>query len=175
MKENSSISEEYLFFWGHQPSRDGTITKNCLSQWYECCFENDGITYHTAEQYMMAEKARLFGDESALSKIMSAHTPREYKSIGRSVKNFSYSIWQAKRFEIVVNGNYQKFSQNEPLKKFLLETNDKLLVEASLYDRIWGVGMSIDDPKIIDPHNWRGENLLGLALMLVRDLLRKGL
>ena len=173
MKEGNRISEEYLFFWGHQLSCDGSITKSCLSQWYECRFVDGEMTYHTAEQYMMVGKARLFGDDSALSKIMSAHAPREYKEIGRSVKGFDDSVWRARRFEIVVHGNLLKFGQNEELKRFLLGTGSKILVEASPYDRIWGIGMSVDDPDIADPCKWRGQNLLGCALMTVRDLLRK--
>lgn len=162
-----------MLFYGHQPPADGTITASCLSQWYECHFMEDGILYHTAEQYMMAGKARLFGDDSACTRIMNARTPREYKRLGRSVKRYSESVWQAKRFEIVVNGNLLKFGQNEDLKRFLLGTGRKMLAEASRYDLIWGIGMSPGDPNAADARNWRGQNLLGKALMTVRELLRE--
>ena len=166
-------AEGLLLFYGHQPPSDGTITASCLSQWYECSFMEDGILYHTAEQYMMAGKARLFGDDSAFTRIMNARTPREYKRLGRSVKRYSESVWQAKRFEIVVNGNLLKFGQNEDLKRFLLGTGRKMLAEASRYDLIWGIGMSPGNPNAADPRNWRGQNLLGKALMTVRELLRE--
>lgn len=166
-------AEGLLLFYGHQPPADGTITASCLSQWCECCFMEDGILYHIAEQYMMAGKARLFGDDSAFTRIMNARTPREYKRLGRSVKRYSESVWQAKRFEIVVNGNLLKFGQNEDMKRFLLGTGSKMLAEASRYDLIWGIGMSPGDPNAADARNWRGQNLLGKALMTVRELLRE--
>ncbi len=162
-----------MLFYGHQPPADGTITASCLSQWYECHFMKDEILYHTAEQYMMAGKARLFGDDSAFTRIINARTPREYKRLGRSVKRYRESVWQTKRFEIVVNGNLLKFGQNEDLKRFLLGTGSKMLAEASQYDRIWGIGMSPGDPNAADARNWRGQNLLGKALMTVRELLRE--
>ena len=165
--------EEYLLFYGHRPSPDGTITESCLSQWYECRFTENGITYHTAEQYMMAGKARLFGDDLAFHRIMNAQSPREYKRIGRTVRNFNESVWQMKRLDIVTAGNLLKFRQNEDMKRFLLGTGNKVLVEASPYDRVWGIGMSAADPDAADPQKWRGHNLLGRTLMLVRDILRK--
>lgn len=166
-------NDNFLFFWGHRAPPDGRINKSCLSQWYDCHFVENGVSYHTAEQYMMASKARLFGDASSVAEIMSAATPREYKRLGRHVRNFDASVWEAKRFDIVVMGNYHKFSQNKDLGQFLLSTGDKVLVEASPYDTIWGIGMSADDSKITDPGKWRGQNLLGIALMTVRDLLKK--
>ena len=122
---------------------------------------------------MMAGKARLFGDDSAFTRIMNAQTPREYKRLGRSVKRYSESAWQAKRFEIVVNGNLLRFGQNEDLKRFLRGAGRKMLAEASRYDLIWGIGMSPGDPNAADARNWRGQNLLGKALMTVRELLRE--
>ena len=173
MTNRDTDPEGYLFFWGHQPSKDGTITQSCLSQWYPCRFVEDGKVYNSAEQYMMAAKARLFGDDAALARIMSATSPRDCKRLGRSIKGFSEELWKAKRFDIVVLGNCHKFGQNLELGEFLMNTGNKTLVEASPYDRIWGVGMSADDPRINDPRNWRGMNLLGFALMSVRDYLRK--
>ena len=169
----NSDAEKYLFFFGHRASPDGTITESCLSQWYDCRFTENGISYHTAEQYMMAGKARLFGDDAAFSRIMSAQAPSEYKRLGRIVKHYSEAVWQASRFDIVVKGNLLKFGQNEALKRFLLETGDKILAEASAYDLIWGIGLPAYNPDINDPSKWRGQNLLGQALMTVRDALRK--
>lgn len=160
---------KYLFFWGHHPSKDGTITKSCLSQWYECSFIVDGIVYHTAEQYMMSQKAKLFDDDITFQRIMNANHPNEFKKLGREVKNFDINVWEANRYKIVLNGNLNKFSQNENIKKFLLNTNNRILVEASPYDTIWGIGLSSDTPNIENPHTWKGLNLLGFALMQVRD------
>jgi ribA/ribD-fused uncharacterized protein len=162
---------EFLFFWGHHPSTDGQIRKQCLSQWYAASFTVDGITYPTTEHFMMAEKARLFGDTEICEKVLSSPTPENAKQLGRQVKNFNAEIWYQHRFEIIVRGNEAKFGQNQPLKKFLLETKEKILVEASPYDTIWGIGWSENDPGAADPEKWRGLNLLGFALMVVRSRL----
>lgn len=161
----------YLFFWGHQPSADGRITKTCLSQWWAAEFTVDGRTYATAEHYMMAEKARLFGDEATRAEIVQGTDPKEAKALGRKVQNFSSAVWDKARFEVVVQGNLAKFGQNPPLKQFLLETHPAVLVEASPYDRIWGIGLKESDPQALTPSSWQGLNLLGFALMQVRELL----
>ena len=161
---------KYVFFWGHKKFNE--ITNTCLSQWYECKFTVDGVEYHTAEQYMMAQKAVLFGDKEVLQKIMSADNPAVYKSLGRQIRNFDENIWNEHKFQIVVNGNTAKFSQNPELLDFLLKTGDRILVEASPYDRIWGIGLAKDTPEIENPFKWKGENLLGFALMEARERLK---
>ncbi len=161
----------YLFFWGHKPQPDGRIGKEVFSQWWVAPFEVEGQRYATAEHWMMAEKARLFGDEAALEKILAAGSPAQAKKLGRTVKDFNEHVWKEKRFEIVVAGNLAKFSQHEALKTFLLNTGSKILVEASPVDRIWGIGMSADNPDAENPAMWRGLNLLGFALMAVRERL----
>ena len=165
--------EKYIFFWSHQEKNEGEVTKKCLSQWYNCMFEIDGIKYYTAEQYMMSQKALAFNDKETYSKIMEEKEPREYKKLGRQVKNFDSTIWDKKKFEAVIKGNIAKFSQNEKLKEFLLNTQEKILVEASPYDKIWGIGMDENDKDILDPSKWKGENLLGKALMKVREIIKK--
>jgi len=120
---------------------------------------------------MMAEKARLFKDESVLQKILNAGSPGAAKKFGRMVAGFSDDVWMAHRFEIVCRANVAKFSQNEELKTFLLNTGNKVLVEASPYDRIWGIGMSSNHQDINNPAMWKGLNLLGYALMEARDQL----
>ena len=163
---------EYIFFWGHH--QKDIVTKTCLSQWYECKFTVDGKIYHTAEQYMMAQKAILFDDLEILQMIMRADNPGKYKELGRKIRRFDRKIWDKHKYDIVVSGNTAKFSQNPELLGFLLKTGNKILVEASPYDRIWGIGMPENAPDIEDPFKWKGENLLGFALMDVREkLLRK--
>ena len=163
---------KYIFFWGHTPSKDEEIKKSCFSQWWKSEFWVDVDNYCCMEQYMMSEKARLFGDEEIREKIMKSADPREIKALGRLVKNFDDSLWNRVKYSIVLTGNYYKFMQNEELKKFLLSTGDKVLVEASPYDRVWGIGMGASNENIEKPEMWRGENLLGFALMEVRDEIR---
>lgn len=120
---------------------------------------------------MMASKARLFGDVSIAEKVLDAPGPKEAKALGRQVSGFDNSVWEQNRTEIVVKGNYQKFRSNKELADFLLATSGKVLVEASPVDRVWGIGLNAHDPNASNPLRWRGENLLGFALMEVRDLL----
>ena len=163
---------EYLFFWGHTPKDNTTVGKECFSQWYPAGFEIDGIHYPTAEHYMMAEKARLFGDDATLQKILTANDPAQAKQLGREVKGYQDNIWKQHRVEIVVRGNAAKFTQNEKLKTFLQSTEDKVIVEASPRDRIWGIGMAESNADAHNPAKWRGLNLLGFALMEVRERVR---
>ena len=164
---------KYLFFWGHQPSKDGVITRSCFSQWWLADFVVAGSTYRTAEHWMMAEKARLFDDKEVLNRILAAKSPAEAKKLGREIKHFEPETWEAHKVEIVVNGNLHKFGQNQSLQQFLLSTNDRVLVEASPVDAIWGIGLSADSVDAAEPARWQGPNLLGFALMEVRDQLRK--
>lgn len=168
-KQNKETPIKYLFFWGHQPSKDGSILKSCFSQWWLEDFEIDGEIYKSAEHYMMAEKARLFDNEEIRKKIIECKSPAEVKKLGRQVTNFNQEIWQNNCFEIVKKANYYKFTQNENLKEFIINTKNRILVEASPVDPIWGIGMAEDHKDIMNPNKWRGDNLLGFALMEVRD------
>ena len=151
---------KYLFFWGHQPKYHGSIDKSCFSQWYYAEFELDGVQYPTAEHYMMAEKARLFQDNEILAQIIDASHPGEAKKLGRKVKGFKQEIWLEHRFPIVVKGNLGKFSQNRDLKEFLLNTGDRILVEASPRDHIWGIGIDRINPDAENPYQWKGKATL---------------
>ena len=164
---------KYLFFWGNQPSRDGAVTKSCFSQWWLADFVVAGITYPSTEHWMMAEKARLFNDEATLAQILAARSPAEAKKLGREIQGFEAEVWEAHKYLIVKTGNIHKFSQHPNLKQFLLDTNDRILVEASPVDAIWGIGLAADSPDAENPTRWQGPNLLGFALMEVRDELRK--
>lgn len=121
---------------------------------------------------MMAEKARLFNDLETCDKIIAADSPSEAKRLGRTATPFADEIWKTKCFEIVVAGNVAKFSQNEDLRSILERTGDKVLVEAAPRDRIWGIGMGASHENATQPEKWRGKNLLGFALMEVRERLR---
>lgn len=166
---------KYLCFWGHTPAADGSITKACFSQWWDCRFTVDGVRYHTAEQYMMAQKAELFHDTEIQREIMAQTHPGAYKKLGRQIRNFEESLWLLHRTDIVIRGNLAKFSQNPELHAFLLGTNSRILVEASPYDRLWGIGLSEQNADCTNPWKWQGENLLGFCLMEVREQLRNQL
>jgi len=167
--QNTGKPVKYLFFWGHQPNRDGSIGKSCFSQWWESEFKVNKVVYKTAEHYMMAAKAKLFNDEEIYQKILECKSPAAAKKLGRQVKDFNQGIWEANRFEIVKKANYFKFFQNDALKTFLIQTKKRILVEASPVDRIWGIGLESDHDNAKNPKKWKGLNLLGFALMEVRD------
>jgi hypothetical protein len=162
---------KWLPFWGHRPNRSDTVDKSCLSQWYPSPFTLDGTTYPTAEHAMMAGKARLFGDEVALEGVLASRTPGEAKAWGRRVRGFVEERWCAHRFALVVEANVAKFGQAPALASFLRNTHQRVLVEASPVDRIWGIGLAADHPDVTVPRRWRGENLLGFALMEARERL----
>lgn len=164
---------KFVHFWGHTPEADGHITETCLSQWWMADFKVDGQPYCCMEQFMMAEKARLFGDKETLAQIMEARVQGKIKALGRQVKDFDQGEWDKCKHTIVLTGNFQKFLQNPELKDFLLRTGDKILVEASPRDCVWGIGMGKVNENAENPAAWRGQNLLGFALMEVRDELRR--
>jgi len=168
---NSGVEPNYFFFWGHTPKQEGITDKSCLSQWFPQPFKVDNVLYATTEHWMMAGKAKLFNDADALSKILATEKPGAAKTIGREVKNFNDTVWKQHAYNIVVEGNYHKFSQNDSLKSFLLTTGNKIIVEASPRDCIWGIGLSQNSENAMNPFTWRGTNLLGFALMEVRDQL----
>ncbi len=162
---------KFLFFWGHQPERDGGTGKGCLSQWWPCTFTADGQEFASAEHYMMWRKALLFGDTAVAARVLAARTPAEAKALGRVVPGFSSDVWESARLDIVVDGNLAKFGQDAALRTYLLSTGSGVLVEASPQDRVWGIGLAASDPRAADPAQWLGLNLLGEALMEVRSRL----
>ena len=166
----SGQQPDFLFFWGHK-AKPSDLGKHVLSQWWPARFEVDGQAYPTAEHFMMAEKARLFGDEKMRQRILAAPDPGAAKALGRQVQGFDAATWDARCFEIVVRGNAAKFGQDPALGGWLRKTGAAVLVEASPVDRIWGIGLAVDDPRAQDPAQWQGRNLLGFALMRVRAAL----
>lgn len=163
---------KYLHFWGHKPEPDGALGRGCLSQWWPAAFTVHGITYATAEHWMMAEKARIFGDVDAERLAIDAANPALAKAAGRAVRDFDETVWQRERFEIVVRGSVHKFSASPDLREYLLRTGDRVLVEASPRDRVWGIGLGAKNEDAERPAAWRGLNLLGFALMEARARLR---
>ncbi|MFJ8430531.1 NADAR family protein [Kitasatospora sp. NPDC094019] len=160
---------KWLLFWGHQPQRDGSLGPGALSQWWpEHPFTVDGVEYRTAEHWMMAGKARMFDDSGTLALILAAPSAAEAKKLGRQVRGFDDAAWCAGRFELVVAGNVAKFGGHAGLRAYLLSTSRRVLVEASPLDRIWGIGLGADNERAERPAEWRGENLLGFALMEAR-------
>ena len=158
----------FLCFWGHTAKADHAGAW-VLSQWWPVAFEVDGRPYRHAEGFMMSEKARLFGDDEAATRIAEVDHPGEAKKLGRLVRGFDEATWEREAFGIVVRGNLAKFGQHPDLQAYLRSTAPRVLVEASPVDRIWGVGLAGDDPRARTPSEWRGRNLLGFALMEVRD------
>ncbi|MFJ6659471.1 NADAR family protein [Streptomyces sp. NPDC091377] len=159
----------YLHFWGHRPRADGRLGATCLSQWWPSPFTVSGVEYATAEHWMMAEKARLFDDPETERRALVAGHPAEAKKAGRLVRGFDEAVWERERFRIVVEGSVHKFTSDPGLRAFLLGTGARVLVEASPVDRVWGIGLTADDPAAEDPGRWRGLNLLGFALMEARE------
>jgi ribA/ribD-fused uncharacterized protein len=165
---------KYVLFWGHTPKSAG-VGRHVLSQWWPARFKIDGDSYISAEHCMMAEKARLFGDEETRRSILATSKPGAAKALGRTVRGFSEQLWERYRFDVVVKASAAKFAQNADLRAYLIETGDKVLVEASPVDRVWGIGLAADDARAEQPAAWQGLNLLGFALMRARaELVTEG-
>jgi len=143
-----------------------------LSQWHIAPMVIDGITYNCCEKRMMHMKAIKFNDEVRANLILASEDPKEIKKLGREVINFDDEIWDAVADDVVLNANLAKFSQNEDLKKLLLDTDDRMIVECAPYDCRWGNGLNITDTLKTSPEKWKGTNRLGKILMNVREFLK---
>ena len=161
-----------LFFWGHNLLQNGMDAY--FSNWYPSPFKDvNGQKYSDIEMWMMYKKAKLFKDDEMAKKILTCWTnPVKSKSYGRKVKNFDQIIWDTHAKKIVYEGLLLKFDQNKKMKKHLLSTNDRLLVEASPYDKIWGIGIRIEKAKNTPQALWPGNNWLGQCLVQARNKLR---
>ena len=144
-----------------------------LSNWYLSDFILDGIQYSSMEQYKMYQKACCFNDQESANKILSANDVAEIKQLGRFVQNYNENYWNGVRQLIVYDGLQAKFSQNEELKKKLLDTKEAVLAECAVRDRIWGIGLSMTDGSRFDRDKWPGQNLLGYSLMMVREKIKE--
>lgn len=159
--KNMETNKDIVFFWSGP-----------LSQWHSSPINYDGLKFNTAEQFMMYHKALVMEDSESAAQIMLAKSPREQKALGRQIKNFDLAKWDLWKEHIVYTANYLKFTQNEELYEFLMDTGDKMLVEASPEDPIWGIFMSEEEARNTPPENWKGLNLLGKAIMKVRKDLK---
>jgi len=155
---------KYTFFWQ---------SRSPFSNWYPSKFTWNGIEFTRGEQYMMYRKATLFGSTDIAAKIMATDDPKTQKDLGRLVKNYDDKVWLEYRFDIMVEGLFEKFDQIPKLKQALLDTGDTILAEASPYDLVWGIGYLATDAEAQDQSKWRGQNLLGKVLMKVRCMLVK--
>ena len=155
------VTDKYVFFWN-----------GVFSQWYPSKFVIEGVEYNCCEQYMMAQKALLFNDLENHKMIMYSKSPDEQKGFGRRVKGFYKDKWEAVCRQIVFDANMAKFSQNPKMLEELMDTKELEIVEASPYDKIWGIGLHETDSKALDKSQWQGTNWLGEAIMSVREKLR---
>ena len=153
----------------HNPNEENGY----LSNWWLSNFTVNDVTYTSAEQYMMHQKALLFEDTKIAEDIVKTNDVAKIKAYGRKVKNYDDTIWNNQRKEIVYHGLFAKFQQNEDLSKKLLFTGTDLLAECAVKDKIWGIGLSMKDERRFHPNEWQGQNLLGQCLMEVRDKLRE--
>ncbi len=140
-----------------------------LSNWYPSEFCIDEIHFTSMEQYMMYKKAVLFNDMEIASRILYTSDVADIKRLGRAVSGYDENYWNGIRQIIVFQGLMAKFTQNANLKKLLLSTGDSILAECAVKDRIWGIGLSMKDKDRLDKTKWNGQNLLGYALMMVRE------
>lgn len=151
----------------HNPDEDNGY----LSNWYLSDFMVEGITFTSMEQYMMYQKAVVFRDMTIAEDILSTSGVAEIKAFGRKVSNYDDTVWNGVRQIIIYRGLLEKFRQNKELEQQLLATGDAILAECAVKDRIWGIGLSMHDSDRLDIKKWKGQNLLGFALMEVRKCL----
>lgn len=163
---------DYLFFYGHGPKAGDYAMLSNFFELKEPFQDGEGNLFLTSEHYMMHSKAILFKDLKMSKLILDCASPLEAKALGRKVGGFDKDVWAAHCLYIVADGCELKFSQSEECKEVLLGTGNKILVESAPRDRIWGIGMGKSNPKRLDPNCWRGESLLGEALMIARERLR---
>lgn len=152
------VTDTHVYFWG-----------GVFSQWYSSPFSLYNDKFATAEHYMMWRKALLFKNDDIAAEILQNPSASDVKRLGRKIQNFNQEVWNENKFNIVCDGSWYKFTSSKELMSKLLETGTKTLVEGSPEDTIWGVGLHYNDDKILDESNWRGENLLGKALVQTRN------
>ena len=158
---NAVVTPTKVVFWN-----------SIFSNFLPCTFTFKGMTVKSSEQAFMICKGRHFGDVTSCMKILEAKTPKEAKELGRLVKNFNEVEWNKVRLGYMIEVLVEKFGQNPNLKTTLLNTEERQIIEGSPYDKIWGVGIHWQDADCLDESKWKGQNLLGIALMNVREQLK---
>lgn len=155
------VTDRYVLFYG-----------GVFSQWFDCEFTDiEGQKFSSTEQFMMYHKAKLFEDDTSMNWIMQETSPKKIKALGRKVRNFDEKVWNKVAKKIVTLGNFYKFSQDEKLKKEILNYPNKQFVETSPYDKIWGIGLSTTDPRAEDADGWQGLNWLGECIDQARVMI----
>ena len=143
-----------------------------LSNWYPSPFEIDGIRYSSCEQYIMYQKCILFGDENSAGEVLATDDPETQQTLGRAASGWNEYLWNGNCQLILRRGLIAKFTQNDELRRMLLDTGDAVLVEAANSDKTWACGRGMHNGDRFDISKWDGTNILGFALMDVRDELR---
>ena len=162
MKLSYEEKNKYIFFW-HEYEENG-----CFSNWHDSEFILENFCYRHMEQYIMAEKAKLFHDSKMYTAILRADKPKECKDLGKQVSGYDEAVWSSRRYDVLLTGLRQKFGQNDALRAELLSTGKAILAEASPYDKIFGIGLTADQAAGMTEDEWPGQNLLGKALMEIR-------
>lgn len=142
-----------------------------LSNWYPSTFWVDGVEFSSMEQYMMYQKAICFEDKNIATQILLTNDVSQIKAFGRMVSGYDDNYWNGIRQIVVYKGLLAKFSQNEDLKELLKGTEGAILAECAVKDKIWGIGVSMKDADRLNRTKWKGQNLLGYTLMMVREQL----
>lgn len=163
--EDPDTGERFVYFWREESP---------FSQWHRAPFAHRGERFVTAEQWMMAAKARVFGDDEVRARVLATEDPAEQKALGRKVRGFDSAVWDARSFGVVYLGNALKFGDGSALREALLATAGYTLVEASPFDRIWGIGLAAEDDLALRRATWRGQNRLGAVLTALREDLLSG-
>lgn len=160
----------YVFF---AEAEQGEINASCMNMKYIAPFDVGEDHYVSAEHYYLAEKAKIAGDFKSRELIKKATEPAEFRMLEREIENLNPVTWDEVKYAIALVGNYHKFWNNMALKKYLMTTEQKILAYTDSEDLIWGTGLDIDHEDAEDPSKWPGQNLLGFAIMELRDHLRK--
>ena len=172
-KFDKGQSPGIIFFSDHSKKQSSPYGEHMFSQWYPSPFSVNEIVYKSAGHWMMARKALLFGDRKAFKRIIEADRLEEVRIVSHMVNNFDEATWSERKYDIVREGNFHKFNQGKKLRERLLNTGTAILAEANPADNVWGIGLSQDSRNAKDPYAWKGLNLLGFALMEIREYLRQ--
>ena len=166
---DSGAQPEFFFFAASPAGTREMSLRSVLTQWYPSAFSVQGDQYASAAHWMMVQKAKLFGDHAAATELLEMQSDDHIRQRGRQIDGFEQKHWDQHRYSIVMQGNLHKFSQHPAMRTYISGTQPLVLSEANPHDKVWGIGLEEHSPEASNPHQWRGLNLLGFALMEVRD------